>query len=150
MAFNGLTSKKWNAYGYFDPEGNLIAYLDAKIRLDGSVELGILLIDSKCRGMGLASSLMFFFEIMFAPCRVFGGTYESNKKMRKTFLTTNFVQILYYNSETNEKTKMIKERINEEYPEDREMDGYSVYYFSESLLTRLFKTTKATKRKNKV
>lgn len=149
MAFNGLISHKWNAYGYFDPEGNLIAYSDAKIRLDGNIELGILLVDSKCRGMGLASSLLFFFEIMFAPCRVFGGTYESNKKMRKTFLTTEFVQIMYYDSETKEKTKMIKERINEEYPEDREKDGYSVYYFSESLLTRLFRTTEEMKKKKK-
>src|SRR5699024_1592435 len=104
-----LITNKWNAYGYFDPQGKLIAYLDVKIRIDGSAELGILLVDTACRQMGLASSLMIFYEIMFAPCRIFGGTYETNKKMRNTFLATGFVQIWYYNSETKERVPMLKE-----------------------------------------
>lgn len=147
MAWDGLITNKWNAYGYFDPQGKLIAYLDVKIRIDGSAELGILLVDTACRQMGLASSLMFFYEIMFAPCRIFGGTYETNKKMRNTFLATGFVQIWYYNSKTKERVPMLKERINEDYPDDPEMDGNSVYFCAESLLTRLFRTTRELKQK---
>ena len=149
MAWDGLITNKWNAYGYFDPQGKLIAYLDVKIRIDGSAELGILLVDTACRQMGLASSLMIFYEIMFAPCRIFGGTYETNKKMRNTFLATGFVQIWYYNSETKERVPMLKERINEDYPDDPEMDGNSVYFCAESLITRLFRVTKQLKLQEK-
>lgn len=149
MACNGLMTNQWSAYGYFDPQGKLIAYLDVKIRMDGSVELGILLVDTAYRQMGLASSLVFFYEILFAPCRVFGGTYEANKKMRNTFLATGFVQIWYYNSATKERVPMLKERINEDYPDNPEMDGNSVYFCAESLLTRLFRVTKQLKLQEK-
>lgn len=141
MAFDGLLTEKWTAYGYFDPNGNLIGYLDAKIRVDGGVELGILLTDNQYRGMQLASSLIYFFKFLFPHSRLFGGTYEENTAMRKTFKTTNFNQILYYDRHTGRMTSTIRERIDKKHPEDRNKDTNSVYYFSESLMTEVFRAT---------
>lgn len=58
MIQNGLDTGKWSAYGYFDG-GNLIAYLDNKLRIDGSVELGALLTEPKYRRYHLASTALF-------------------------------------------------------------------------------------------
>lgn len=148
MAFDGLRMGKWMAYGYFDPEGEIISYLDAKLRLDGGVELGIALTDGRYRGMQLASGLICFFKLLFPHCRLFGGTYEGNKFMRKTFDATGFVRIMYLNEETKEVTQVIAERIDPEHPEDKSRDTNSVYYFCESLMAAAFRAStekKATK-----
>ena len=141
MASNGLLIEKWVAYGYFDPAENIIAYLDAKLRVDGGVELGIALTDNQYRGMQLASSLIYFFKLLFPYSRLFGGTYEENRSMRRTFNATGFIQILYYNRQTGNTTSMIRERIDPEHLEDESRDTNSVYYFSESPMTGVFRTT---------
>lgn len=140
MAYNGLRTGKWTAYGYFDPEGKIISYLDAKLRLDGGVELGIALTDNQYRGMQLASSLIYFFKLLFAHSRLFGGTYEENKFMRKTFDATGFTGIPYFDPQTGKMTSMIRERIDPDASEDETKDTNSVYYFSESLMTLAFRS----------
>lgn len=140
MVYDGLKSGKWTAYGYFDVDGRLISYLDVKVRIDGGVELGVMLTDKLYRGMHLASSLAFFFRLMFAGSRLFGGTYEKNHAMRQTFRTAGFVGIQYFDCVSGEKTEMIKERVNRMHPDEQEYDGYSVYYFSESILTCAFRS----------
>lgn len=147
MASNGLLIEKWTAYGYFDPAENIIAYLDAKLRVDGGVELGIALTDNQYRGMQLASSLIYFFKLLFPYSKLFGGTYEENRSMRRTFNATGFIQILYYNRQTGNTTSMIRERIDPEHPEDESRDTNSVYYFSESPMTEVFRTTFEKKSK---
>ncbi len=139
MIVNGLQNGIWTAYGYFSPAGKLIAYLDAKIRVDGSVEYGAALTESKYRGMQLASSLIYFFKLLFAYSRLFGGTYEENKSMRKTFDSTGFKQILYYDRDADRMVRLIPERINPAYPTDESKDTNSVYYFSESLMVTVFR-----------
>lgn len=140
MVLNGLKKRIWTAYGYFSPDGKLIAYLDAKTRVDGSVECGVALTENKYRGMQLASSLINFFKLLFAHARLFGGTYEKNIFMRKTFDSTGFKQILYYDKDADRMVKLIPERINPDYPTDESKDFNSVYYFSESLITTAFRT----------
>lgn len=143
MVKKGLDSNKWTAYGYFDGEGKLISYLDTKIRLDGGVELGVALTDSAYRGASLSSSLIYLMQLKYAHCRLFGGTYEENNAMHQTFSTTDFVRILY--NDHGEKIDKIKERINPECP-DEAFDTYSIYFFSESLLTRAFHSSLACKK----
>lgn len=138
MAYEGLWSGIWTAYGYFSPDGKLISYLDAKLRIDGGVELGIALTDPQFRGMQLATSLIYFFRLLYAHGRLFGGTYEENKSMRRTFDTTGFTGIMYYNPQTDKITKKIAERIDLMHPEDKSRDTNSVYYFAESLMTLAF------------
>lgn len=137
MIQNGLDTGKWSAYGYFDG-GNLIAYLDNKLRIDGSVELGALLTEPKYRRYHLASSLIYFYKLLYPHCRVFGGTFEENDKMIKVFQTTGFSRILYYDRTTMQKAKTIRERIDPKHPNDPQKYTNSVYYFSESLVARAF------------
>lgn len=138
MVYHGLNTGIWTAYAYFDPSGNMIAYLDAKYRQDGGVELGALLTDPAYRGMQLASSLICFFQLLFPYNRLFGGTYAENKPMRNTFSSTHFTQIQYYDSRLCEHTSTVKERIHPDHPDDPSFDTDSVYYFSESLLIRAY------------
>lgn len=138
MAYEGLWSEIWTAYGYFSPDGKLISYLDAKLRIDGGVELGIALTAPQFRGMQLATSLIYFFRLLYAHWRLFGGTYEENKSMRRTFDTSGFTGIMYYNPQTDMITKKIAERIDPMHFEDKSRDTNSVYYFAESLMTLAF------------
>lgn len=138
MVFIGLTSEIWTAYGYYSPENHLISYLDVKERIDGGIELGVMLTDKAYRGMYLATSLVFFFRLMFAYCRLFGGTYYKNFAMKRTFHCAGFSRIQYYDHNTGQKTHMIKERVNPEHPEDEEFDEYSVYYFAESVINKAY------------
>ena len=82
-------------------------------------------------------------QLKYAHCRLFGGTYEENNAMHQTFSTTDFVRILY--NDHGEKIDKIKERINPECP-DEAFDTYSIYFFSESLLTRAFHSSLACKK----
>lgn len=138
MAYEGLWNEIWTAYGYFSPDGKLISYIDAKLRIDGYVELGIALTDPQFRGMQLATSLIYFFRLLYAHWRLFGGTYEENRSMRRTFDTAGFTGIMYYDTQTDKITNKIAERINPMHPEDRSKDTNSVYYFAESLMTLVF------------
>ena len=122
----------------FRSEENLIAYLDCKIRIDGGVELGSLLIKPECRRYSLASSLVCFYKLLYPHCRVFGGTFEENDKMIKTFQATGFSRILYYDRKTLQTTKTVQERINPDYPDDPEKYTNSVYFFSESIIAQAF------------
>lgn len=138
MIENGLSTGQWTAYGYFDSEENLIAYLDCKIRIDGGVELGSLLTKPECRRYSLASSLVCLYKLLYPHCRVFGGTFEENDKMIKTFQATGFSRILYYDRKTLQTTKTVQERINPDYPDDPEKYTNSVYFFSESIIAQAF------------
>ena len=139
MVENGLQLGKWQAWGYFDPGGCLISFLDHKCRKDTSIELGVMLVDPDYRGDHLASSLLFFFELMYAHCRLFGGTYLENRPMINTFKTANFTRILYFDPATGEKVSQIKERIDPKHPDNLAYDTYSVYFYAESLLVRAFR-----------
>ena len=138
MIQKGLDIGKWSAYGYFNSEGKLIAYLDNKLRIDGGVELGALLTETKYRRYHLASSLIYFYKLLYPHCRVFGGTFEENHDMIKVFQATGFSRILYYDPKTMKKTMTIPERINPDYPNDPKKYTNSVYYFSESLVNKAF------------
>ena len=138
MAYEGLDHEIWTAYGYFSPDGKIISYLDAKLRIDGGVELGIALTDPQFRGMQLATSLIYFFRLLYAHWRLFGGTYEENRSMRRTFDTTGFTGIKYYDPQTDKTTNKIAERIDLMHPEDKSKDTNSVYYFAESLMAMAF------------
>lgn len=149
MAYEGLEAEIWTAYGYFSPDGKLISYLDAKLRIDGGVELGIALTDPQFRGMQLATSLIYFFRLLYAHWRLFGGTYEENRSMRRTFDTTGFTGIMYYDRKTDKITKKIAERIDLMYPEDKSKDTNSVYYFAESLMTLAFYAKTSAEKQSK-
>lgn len=138
MIQNGLDTGQWSAYGYFDSDGKLIAYLDNKLRIDGGVELGALLTEPEYRRYHLASSLIYFYKLLYPHCRVLGGTFEENHNMIKTFQATGFSRILYYDRTTMQKTKTIRERIDPKHPNDPEKYTNSVYYFSESLIAQAF------------
>ena len=146
MVYNGLNTGMWTAYGYFDPDGKMIAYLDAKYRQDGGIELGALLTDPVYRGTQLASSLMYFFQLLFPNNRIFGGTYVENTSMRNTFSTTSFTQIQYYDSRLSKRTSTIKERIDPRHPNDTNYDTDSVYYFAESLVVRAYRAALKMRR----
>jgi len=135
MIQNGLATGQWSAYGYFDSEGKLIAYLDDKLRIDGGVELGALLTEPEYRRYHLASSLIYFHKLLYPHCRVFGGTFEENHNMIKTFQATGFSRILYYDRKTMQKSETIRERID---PNDPKKYTNSIYYFSESLISKAF------------
>lgn len=146
MVYNGLCTGMWTAYGYFDPAGRIIAYLDAKYRQDGGIELGVLLTDPAYRGTQLASSLIYFFQLLFPHNRIFGGTYVENSSMRNTFSSTNFTQIQYYDSRLSKRTSTVKERIDPAHPDDTNYDTDSVYYFAESLLVRAYRAVLKKRR----
>ena len=149
MAYEGLWNEIWTAYGYFSPDGKLISYLDAKLRIDSGVELGIALTDPRFRGMQLATSLINFFRLLYSHCRLFGGTYEENRSMRRTFNTTGFTEIMYYDKITDKRTKKIAERIDPMHPEDKSKDTNSVYYFAESLMTLAFYAKTSAEKQSK-
>lgn len=140
MVYNGLKLGKFTAYGYFDVSGKLIAYLDAKARIDGGIELGVMLVDDTYRRGNLAASLMQIFKLLFPHCRIFGGTYEENKGMCRTFKATGFSRILYYDADTMQKTTTIRERIDPLHSDDSEKDTNSVYYFAESLIAQTYQS----------
>ena len=58
--------------------------------------------------------------------------------MRRTFDTSGFTGIMYYNPQTDMITKKIAERIDPMHFEDKSRDTNSVYYFAESLMTLAF------------
>lgn len=87
----------------------------------------------------MATSLIYFFKILYPYSRLFGGTYEENKSMRRTFDTTGFTGILYYDQQADKMTKKIAERIDPVHPTDKTKDTNSVYYFSESMMIMAFR-----------
>lgn len=98
MVYNGLHIRKWIGYAYYNESGHMIAYLDYKIRMDGSIEIGTQLTESTYRGNGLATSLMYLFKIIFFGYRLFGGTSEENIGMRSVFEKTGFKENLFYDA----------------------------------------------------
>lgn len=50
MCRNGLKGiKKWTAYGIYDQEGEILAYIDYKVRTDTYIELGTALVCDELR-----------------------------------------------------------------------------------------------------
>ena len=108
--------------------------------------MGVLLTDPAYRGTQLASSLIYFFQLLFPHNRIFGGTYVENSSMRNTFSSTNFTQIQYYDSRLSKRTSTVKERIDPAHPDDTNYDTDSVYYFAESLLVRAYRAVLKKRR----
>lgn len=131
MAENGLKTRKWTAYGYFDSDNNLVSYADYKIRSDGAVELGIVLTKKEFRKKGYASSLIWMFKLRYASSDFVSGTYEGNDEMTGVFGSTGYQADYSVNRDTfNQMTNKIAERKN---PETGEFTDNSIYYHSNKL-----------------
>lgn len=139
MVYNGLQSEKWTAYAYYNHSGDIVSFLDYKIRTDGDFELGTQLTVKQDRNNYLATGLINFFRFRFMSACFFAGTYEENLKMRHVFEITGFTRRHFTDPSTNRVADSIKERINPDFPEDDSKMTNSVYYHANSLLaeTRL-------------
>lgn len=139
MVYNGLQSEKWTAYAYYNHSGDIVSFLDYKIRTDGDFELGTQLTIKQVRNNYLATGLINFFRFRFMSACFFAGTYEENYKMRRVFENTGFIKRHFTDPNTNTMTDSIKERINPVFPNDDTKMTNSVYYYANSILaeTRL-------------
>ena len=133
MAIHGLNLGKWKGYGYFDEDGNLMAYVDSKLRADGHIEIGIVVTDKKARGCGLAAGLLYFHRLKYAAYNLCSGTYEENKGMRRTFEKTGFVPKVFKEKETGKEYIFIRDRYHPEHPGDERFLTNSIYYICDSL-----------------
>lgn len=133
MAIDGLKSGKWLAYGYFDSYGNILSYVDTKIRLDGDCEIGIVLTENNSRRMGLATSLLYLCRIRYPGNKIYVGTFEENISMRSRFENTGFIPNEFHDIKTNYKSNKIRERYDPKYPMDLAHLTNSVYYIAESI-----------------
>lgn len=143
MAFHGLSIGKWVAYGCFDVEGRLIAYMDYKMRLDGDIEIGIQLTDVQYRKQGFTYSLINILRMKFPNARFFIGTYEENIPMRNVLTKIGFKENLFYDPEQHIVTNLINERINPLYPDNKEMLSNSAYYYIDSLFEQILDCARA-------
>lgn len=139
MVYNGLKSERWTAYAYYNHSGDIVSFLDYKIRTDGDFELGTQLTVKQDRRHYLATGLINFFRFRFMSACFFAGTYEENEPMKHVFEITGFRKRYFTDPDTNKVTSFIKERINPEFPDDDSKMTNSVYYHASSLLaeTRL-------------
>lgn len=138
MCRHGLgVIKKWTAYGIYNQEGKIVAYIDYKLRTDAYVELGVALIHPDLRNQGFVSSLIYLVQLKYAFCGFFGGTYEENISMRKAFVKASFKEHEIFNYDTGKITAYVKERINPEDPGNPGKDTNSVYYTCESLIRKM-------------
>lgn len=133
MARIGLKNGIWLGYGYFDRDGELAAYIDNKIRLDGDIEIGIVLTKEKYRKQGLATGLLYLMRLKYPGNRIYAGTFEENIAMINTFEKVGFVPNEFYDEATGIKTNKIKERVNPKHPTEKEYLTNSVYYIVESI-----------------
>lgn len=133
MVFHGLELEKWTAYAYYNSYGDIIAYLDYKIRTDGDFEIGTQLTAHPCRGQHLATGLLNFLRFKFLNTCFFTGTYEENASMRHILEKAGFREHLFYDSVTGVASNRIAERINPNFPEDDAKMTNSVYYYANSL-----------------
>lgn len=139
MALTGLSSEKWTAYVFENTEGNIVAYLDFKIRTDGNIELGIQLTAESERGKHLATGLINYLRLKYMHARFFTGTFEQNKEMRATLKITGFREYFFRDRSDrskgkNKKANRILERINPEAPNDVSQMTCSIYYYAISIL----------------
>lgn len=139
MALNGLKTGKWIAYGYFTSDNKLIAIIDSKIRLDGDVEIGIMLTAPDYRKQGLASSLLYFFRLKYAANRLYAGTFEENNAMIHTFEKTGFKPNFFYDRTTKQRSNKIRERYHPDYPQNLKYLTNSVYYIADSVLASILR-----------
>lgn len=139
MVYNGLQSEKWTAYAYCNPSGDIVSFLDYKIRTDGDFELGTLLTLEQDRNNYLATGLINFLRFRFMNACFFAGTSEENEKMRHVFEKTGFTIRHFTDPDTKKVTNFIKERIHPNFPNDDSKMTNSVYYYANSILaeTRL-------------
>lgn len=139
MVYHGLVCGKWTGYAYYNDKGDIVAYLDYKVRTDGDFELGTQITMPSCRKRNLATGLIHFFQFKFMNARFFAGTYEENDGMRRVFEKTGFQEHFFRDPETGDVSNRIQERINLEFPDDDAKMTNSVYYYANSLLmaTRL-------------
>lgn len=133
MVYNGLETHKWTGYGYYKKD-QLVAFLDYKIRTDGSIELGTALVEEQYRNKHLSRSMINFFKLMFFSSGFFCGTYEENDPMRWVFEQTGFRPNLFFDPETEIESNMIQERIN---PKSPNQLTNSVYYYCYSLMEEI-------------
>ena len=139
MVYEGLLEEKWTAYAYFDNKNELVSYLDYKHRIDGDIELGTQLTEYTNRNMHLARGLVNFFRLKFFANRFFAGTFWENEGMKKVLTNTNFKENYFHNPETGIETNRIRERINPDFPQDKEKMTDSVYYYTQSLTYEILK-----------
>lgn len=134
MAYEGLSQGKWIAYAYFDKSGNIAAYLDEKLRMDGDIELGIQLTNSRDRRNLLATGLINFLRLQYINHRFFTGTYEENQRMRTILSKNGFLLNPFFNPKTKQLETTVAERVDDVHP-GRYTN--SVYYYANSLMTRV-------------
>lgn len=137
MALNGLQSQKWSGWGYFDENGEIVGYVDEKIRTDAAIEIGIEVVDPKYRKQHLASSLLFLLKLENPNSIFYAGTFEENDSMIATFVSTGYVPNRISFTVDGKKTHRLKERISVEHKDDYKYYTYSVYYKAESLFDML-------------
>lgn len=82
MALSGLTCGRWTGVGLFNANGQLMAYLDYKIKED-SIEIGICYTLEKYRNNHMMSKLLSCVMAKYPGTRFEMGTYEANTPMRK-------------------------------------------------------------------
>lgn len=124
LAAEGLKKNKWIAYGYYYNE-KLVGYIDYKFTIQKGIELGIELIDKRHRSQSLATSLLYFVRLKYPTLYTYSGTYEENKKMRRTFETAGY---------TIDCSEIRKDRVNMKSPEDKTSYTFSISYIAGPIL----------------